>query len=136
MITLNKEQMQLLEFLYKHSETTLQHNQLEKSNIPCQQNDCDAMITNHYLKREGYNKSNYTYKITSFGRAYYEWHTALQEERNRHDERENKLLETASNANEISKKANVLSFVSILVAFFLSSAGIIISVISLLNSLS
>lgn len=106
---LNKEQLQILHFLYDHPTKTFSYDQLSQLNIPSILSDTGNLRKKGLIFVTGYNECNYTYKITSEGRAAYEAYLANQDEKDFNVDSTNKALELAEEANVLSKEANVSS---------------------------
>lgn len=139
---LNKEQLQILHFLYDHPTKSFSYDQLSQLNIPSILSDTGNLRKKGLIFVTGYNECNYTYKITSEGRAAYEAYVSNQDEKDFNVDSTKRALELAEEANVLSKEANanskaakkhtdIWSAISASIAFI----SLIVAIVSLITTL-
>lgn len=123
--------IKLLKFLASDPYEEFSHEMLAQRGFDLSE-ESYALIR-HLVRREGYNKSNYIYKILPNGIGYIEeFYTKENLTKNEHDFKE-RTIEVAEDANKKSHRANIISLWAIIVPSLLSIASLIISIISLLR---
>ena len=132
---LNKEQLQILHFLYDHPTETFSYDKLSQLNIPSILSDIGNLRKKGLISVNGYNECNFTYRITPEGRAAYEAYLANQDEKDFNVDSTNKALELAEEANAISKAtkkhADFWNAISVSIALI----SLIVAVVSLITTL-
>lgn len=140
---LNKDQLQILHFLYDHPTETFSYDKLSQLNIPSILSDTGNLRKKGLILVNGYNECNFTYRITPEGRAAYEAYLANQDEKDFNVDSTNKALELAEEANVLSKEANanskaakkhadIWSAISASIAFI----SLIVAIVSLITTLA
>ena len=124
---LNKEQLKLIEFLYSRPDSTFSYNDLKQHGIIPILEDCQRLQKAGYIKFWGGNQSSYLYQIDSAGRAFYEQHLILQQEKT---EKEKQIYES----NKRAEMSNAISVAALVVSGLISAAALIVSILTYLKA--
>lgn len=125
---LNKEQLQILHFLYDHPTETFSYDKLSQLNIPSILSDTGNLRKKGLIFVNGYNECNFTYRITPEGRAAYEAYVSSQDEKDFNVDSTKKSLKLAEEANATSKKAIICSVICSVVSITIAIASLIVSI--------